>query len=112
MKEAKFYINQQIKVSQKSINLRRGNALRKGDHFDIAEVYALAGDKEKAYYYLDEVNKNKAFPMWWVILFEREPYFDNMRQESRFKKILKDVEDKYQAEHLRVGKWLKEQGLL
>ena len=112
MKEAKFYINQQIKVSQKSINLRRGNALRKGNHFDIAEMYALEGDKEKAYNYLDEVNKNKAFPMWWVILFEREPYFDNMRRESRFKKILKDVEDKYQAEHLRAGKWLKERELL
>jgi tetratricopeptide (TPR) repeat protein len=112
MKEAKFYINLQIKASQKSINLGRGNALLGGDHFDLAEVYALAGDKEKAYYYLDEVNKNKAFPMWWVILFERIPYFINMRQESRFQNILKDVETKYQAEHKRVGKWLKEKGML
>jgi TolB-like protein/AraC-like DNA-binding protein len=112
MKEAKIYINQQIKASQKSIDLRRENAMLKGDHFDIAEMYALSGDKEKAYYYLDEVNKNKAFPMWWVNLFEREPYFDNMRREPRFQKILKDVEAKYQAEHQRVGKWLKEQEMI
>jgi TolB-like protein/AraC-like DNA-binding protein len=112
MKEAKFYINQQIKASQKSINLGRGNALQKGDYFDLAEMYALSGDKEKAYFYLEEVNKNRAFPMWWVILFEREPYFDNIRNEPRFQKILKDVEAKYQAEHERVGEWLKEQGML
>lgn len=112
MKEAKYYIDQQIKYSQESIDLGRLNALQKGDHFDIAEAYALAGNKEKAYYYLDEVNKNKAFVMWWVILFERIPFFDNMRQEPRFQKILKDVEDKYQAEHVRVGKWLEEKGLL
>jgi TolB-like protein/AraC-like DNA-binding protein len=112
MKEAKFYINEQIKACQKSINLGRGNAMLRGDHFDLAEAYALAGDKEKAYYYLDEVNKNRAFPLWWVILFERIPYFINMRQEPRFQNILKDVETKYQAEHIRVGKWLKVRELL
>jgi TolB-like protein/AraC-like DNA-binding protein/tetratricopeptide (TPR) repeat protein len=112
MKEAKYYIEQLIKISKESINVGRLNALQKGSHFDLAEMYAFIGDKEKAYYYLDEVNKNRAFAMWWVILFEREPYFDNMRQEPRFQKILKDVEAKYQAEHVLVGKWLKGKGLI
>jgi TolB-like protein/AraC-like DNA-binding protein/tetratricopeptide (TPR) repeat protein len=112
IKEAKFYINNLIKFYQECINLRRPGAIMKANQFDLAEMYALIGDKEKAYYYLDEVNKNKAFPMWWVILFKYEPLFDNIRQEPRFQKILKDVEAKYQAEHIRVGKWLKEKGLL
>jgi hypothetical protein len=61
---------------------------------------------------LDEVNKNKAFPLWWVTQFKYNPLFNSIRQEPRFQKILKDVEAKYQAEHERVRKWLVSQGLM
>jgi TolB-like protein/AraC-like DNA-binding protein/Tfp pilus assembly protein PilF len=111
-KEAEFYFDQQIKICEESIRLGRWNALQKGAHFDLAGVYACKGDKEKTYYYLDEVNKNRAFPTWWVILFKHDPLFEPIRQEPRFQKILKDVEAKYQAEHERVGKWLVEQGIM
>jgi len=111
-KEAEFYFDQQIKICEESIELGRWNARKKGAHFDLAEVYAFLGDKEKAYYYLDEVNKNHAFPLWWVILFKHEPLLEPVRQEPRFQKILKDVEAKYQAEHERVRKWLKENNML
>ncbi|MBK6285662.1 MAG: hypothetical protein IPF54_26045 [Draconibacterium sp.] len=36
------------------------------------------------------------------------PFFDSIREEPRFQNILKDVEAKYQVNHERVGKWLKE----
>jgi TolB-like protein/AraC-like DNA-binding protein len=111
-KEAKYYFDQQIKIGLESIKLRRWNSIQKGAHFDLAEVYAFLGDKEKAYYYLDEVNKNKSFPLWWVTLFNFHPLLDPIRQEPRFQKILKDVETKYQAEHERVGKWLEENKML
>jgi tetratricopeptide (TPR) repeat protein len=111
-KEAEFYFNQQIKICEESIKLGRWNAIQRGAHFDLAEVYAFLGDKEKAYYYLEEVNKNHSFPLWWVTLFKHEPLLSPIRQEPRFQKILKDVEAKYQAEHERVGKWLREQGML
>jgi hypothetical protein len=78
----------------------------------LAEIYSLLGNKGKAYYYLDEVNKKPAFPVWWVTSFKIVPYFNNIRQEPRFQNILKVVEAKYQAEHDRVGIWLKGKSLL
>jgi TolB-like protein/AraC-like DNA-binding protein len=111
-KEAEFYFNQLIKYLEVSIKLGRWDGVEKRSYFDLAEVYACLGNKEKAYYYLDEVNKNQSFPWYWVILFKREPYFDPIRQEPRFQKILKDVEAKYEAEHERLRKWLLEEGLM
>ena len=111
-KEAKFYFDQQIKIDLESIRLGRWNAISRSAHFDLAGVYAFLGEKEKAYEYLDKVNKNHAFPLSWIILFNHNPLFDPIRQEPRFQKILKDVEAKYQAEHERVQKWLEEEGIM
>ena len=111
-KEAEYYINEQIKYELGSIKLGRLNAIQKYSHFDLAGMYVLIGNNEKAYSYLDEVIKNQAFPSWWIILFKYDPRFNQIRQESRFQKILNEVETKYQAEHERVGKWLAEQGML
>jgi len=110
-KEAEFYFNQQIKFDEESIKLGRVNSIQKGAHFDLALVYAALGDKEKAYQYLDEVNKKQFFPLWWVILFRHDPLFNGIRQEPRFQKILKDVEAKFLAEHERVRKWREKQGM-
>ncbi|HEY3371703.1 MAG TPA: helix-turn-helix domain-containing protein [Prolixibacteraceae bacterium] len=110
--EAKYYFNQQIQYDLESIQLGRWNAVQRGAHFDLAEVYAFLGDKQKAYEYLDEVTKNHAFPRWSIILFKHDPLLDNLRQEPRFQLILKVVESKYQAEHERVRIWLMQQGLL
>ena len=110
--EAEYYFNQQIKIDLESIKLGRWNSIQKGAHFDLAEVYAFLGDKEKAYQFLDEVNKRHSFPLWWVTLFKQHPMFNPIRQEPRFQKILKDVEAKYQAEHERVRKWLVSQGMM
>jgi hypothetical protein len=40
------------------------------------------------------------------------PYYDRIRNEPEFQKIMKDMEFKYQSEHERVRKWLEEQGKL
>ena len=38
------------------------------------------------------------------------PLFDNIRNEPEFQKIVADAEAKYQKEHERVGKLLKDLG--
>ncbi len=111
-KEAEHYFNRQIEFDLECIRLGRLNTSNRRAHFDLAKVYAFRGDKDKAYQYLDEVNKNQAFPLWWVTQFKYNPLLNNIRPEPRFQKILKDVEAKYQAEHERVGKWMKEQGIM
>jgi tetratricopeptide (TPR) repeat protein len=110
--EAEYYFNQQIKISLECIRLGRWNTINRLAHFNLAKVYAFKGDKEKAYRYLDEVNKNQSFDLWWVTEFKYSPFLNSIRQEPRFQKILKNVEAKYQAEHERVRKWLVSQGML
>jgi tetratricopeptide (TPR) repeat protein len=111
-KEAEVYINKSIQNYLEIIKLGRGHEDLYSAHFDMAEIYAFSGDKEKAYNCLDVAIKQPRYPRWWVILYKYVPYFDSIRDEPRFQNILKDVEAKYQVNHKGVGKWLEEKGLL
>ncbi len=111
-KEAEFYINQTIQNYLEIIKLGRGHEDLYGAQFDMAEIYAFSGDKEKAYQCLDIAIKQPLYPKWWVILYKYVPYFDSIRDEPRFQNILKVVEAKYQINHVGVGLWLKEKGLI
>jgi TolB-like protein/AraC-like DNA-binding protein len=111
-KEAEVYINQTIHNYLEIIKLGRGHQDVYSAQFDMAEIYAFWGDKEKAYKCLDEAIKQPLYPKWWVILYKYVPYFDSIRHEPRFQSILKEVEAKYQVNHEQVGKWLEEKGLL
>lgn len=110
-KEAQYYFNQQIRYSEESIKLNRMISQRKVAQFDLAGTYAFLGDKVKAYYYLEDVDKKNAYPLWWIILLKNDPMFNNIRNEDRFQKIERNMESKYNAEHERVMKWLTEQGM-
>jgi hypothetical protein len=54
----------------------------------------------------------KCYTLNDVTLIKNDLLFKSIRSEPEFQKIVKDMEDKYQAEHERVRKWLKEQGKL
>ena len=111
-KEAKSYFNQQIKYSEESIKLGRNSAQTKSAQYNLASTYAFLGDKAKAYNYLDELNKSEFHTLGRIISIKHDPMFESIRNEERFKKILHNMEAKYQAEHERVKKWLEEQGTL
>jgi len=105
-KEAEYFFNKEIELELESIRLGRSITINRQAHLNLAKTYAFLGDREKAYLYLDEVNKNKSFSLWEVNEFKDIPLFSPIRREPRFQKILKEVEAKYQAEHERVRKWL------
>jgi TolB-like protein/Tfp pilus assembly protein PilF len=111
-KEAEYYLNQQIKFDEESIKLGREIAQSKIAYYDMAGAYAFLGDKAKAYKCLDEFNKMNFFQFWLISYAKHDPLFDSIRNEERFQKILKNMIDKYLAEHDRVRKWLAEQGAL
>ncbi len=111
--EAEVYFNQTIQNFLEIIKLGRGGSEDLySAQFDMAEIYACSGDKEKAYKCLDIASKQPLHARWGVILYKYVPYFNSIRDEPRFQNILKDVEAKYQINHERVGKWLEEKGLL
>jgi hypothetical protein len=67
------------------------------------------GDKAKAYENLKIFNHLQSFTLGWVTLLKNDFVSDSLRNELEFQQIVRDVEAKYQTEHERVRKWLKEQ---
>jgi tetratricopeptide (TPR) repeat protein len=110
-KEAEDYFDKQLEYSKNEIKLKRLWAQRLYPYYDIAGISAFRGDKEKAYENLKIFNQRERMPLWVVIFLKTDPLFNSIRNEPEFQQILKEVEAKYQAEHDRVGKWMKEQGI-
>ena len=112
VEEARIYLDQQIKYSQESIKRDRNIAQFMAAYYDLAATYAFLGNKEKAYQYLDDINKGNTCQIRWIFYLKNDPPLESIRNEERFQKILQNYEAKYQAEHERVRKWLEEQGML
>ena len=106
--EADNWINQQRKLCEESIKIGRDYL---GSYYDLAAVCSFFGEKAKAFENLRLFNKFQIVPLWCLTLIKNDPLFNNIRNEQEFKKIVKDAESKYQAEHERVRKWLEEQGM-
>lgn len=107
VEEAKTYFNQQISYAEESIRLNRDYAIRNYAAYDLAGCYAFLGNKAKAYQYLDQFDRNKSCQLVWFIIAKQDPLFASIRNEEHFKRILRNMETKYLAEHERVGKWME-----
>ena len=114
-KEAEYWFDKQKSFSQKAIKLGRMvvNDPWNGAYPSLASLYAFKGEIEKAYEILRLVDHNSVLPLALVDDLKKfNPYYDSIRNEPEFQKIVREVETKYQAEHERVRKWLEEQGKL
>ena len=67
--------------------------------YDLAAAYALMGNKEKAYEWLEKM------PYWYVtyILIRKDPLFNGIRQKPQFKAIIA----KQQSETAEIRKYLE-----
>jgi len=81
-------------------------------NYDLAAVYAFRGEKERAYENLKIFNQRERMPFWMNDLIKYDPLFDKIRDEPEFQQIVRDVEVKYQEEHVRVRQWLEENDML
>jgi hypothetical protein len=70
-------------------------------------LYAFLGEKEKAYENLRMVDKIHICPLWLLNLIKNDPFFNSIRNEPEFQRIVHDLEAKYQAEHERVRRWIE-----
>jgi tetratricopeptide (TPR) repeat protein len=112
-KEADYWFNEQKRYCEESINNKRfSGQISLTSYYDLACVYAFRSEKQKAYENLKVLGQLKIFPKWWLDLIKRDPLLENLRGEPEFRRIVDDIETKYQAEHERVRKWLEEQGML
>ena len=111
-KEADYYFEEQEKWCLESIKLNNWYGRLYAAHYDLACIYVLKGKTEKAFQYLNEVNQSQFFAQWWIAQIKSDPFFDSIRDDERFKKIVNDMSTKYQRQHTRVQFWLKEEGNL
>ena len=109
-KDAEKWFDEQIKISERSLKLGRYYSM--DAYCDMASIYSLTNQKEKAFESLRNFAKNHIFPYYRVKWIKEDPMLNSIRNEPEFQKILKDIESKYEAEHERVGIWLEEQGKL
>jgi len=110
--EARYYFGQMIEHCRRHIGMNSSYG-RDGAVFDIAGVYAFLGEKDSAYFYLEELTRTN----WQVtycleMLNGLDPLFESIRQEERFQQLVGKMEAKYQAEHERVKQWLEENDML
>jgi tetratricopeptide (TPR) repeat protein len=111
--KAEYYFNKQIEIYKRLIELNRSTYQEQSEKYLIlAKVYSAMGEKEKAYKNLKIYNQKQVMSLYDVECLRHDPVLDSIRDEPQFRKILKDVELKYQAEHERVGKWLAKKGKL
>jgi tetratricopeptide (TPR) repeat protein len=113
-KEAEYYFDLQKKYCEESIKLNRGYASDAGAYYDLATIYAVKGEKEKAYENLQLFNnKIGEFIIYgWLWYFKNDLLLDNIRNEPEFQEIFLKIEAKYKRTSEEVRKWLEEQGML
>jgi TolB-like protein len=111
-KEAKDYFILQIKYGEELMRLKRDASQWGAAQYDLASTYCFLGDKEKAYEYLDELDKLKFYQLWFIAYVKHNPLTKTISNEERYQKIIKNMEAKNQAEHERIRKWLEETGQL
>jgi inorganic pyrophosphatase len=80
--------------------------------YSLARIYAITGDKGKAYENLKIWDQDQSVLLVDLISMKNDPSFNNIRNEPEFQKYLKNMEARYQAEHERVKKWMEEQKML
>jgi hypothetical protein len=80
-------------------------------YYDLACIYSFRGDKENALKNLKLFAQNKNCELWMLTDLKNDPLLESIRKEPEFIQVLSEMENKFQAAHDNVGKWLKEKGI-
>lgn len=110
--KAEYYFDKQMEYCLAMQELERSRLSGVWIYYNMAGVYAVRGEREKAFENLRIFNQREMMPFWMVTLIRDDPLFNNLRSDPEFQQIVRDVEAKYQSEHERVRDWLAENDLL
>jgi len=110
--QARYYFREMIRHCKRHIGM---NSIygRMAARFDIAGVYAFQGENDSAYHYLEELTRTNWQTSYSLAMLNGlDPLFEPIRQEERFRQLVRKMETKYQTEHERVRQWLEENDML
>jgi len=111
-KKAEILFDQLALDSERTIRRNRINEPGNYSYYDLACIYSFKGDIKKALKNFKIYSRIKKCELWRLTDVRHEPLINNLRNNSEFQQYQKDLENKYQAEHERVSKWLEEKGML
>jgi adenylate cyclase len=106
--EAKEHIELQIKYCEDRIRLKREDATISGEALsELVQTYAYLGEKEKAYKYLNELEKME-FSAWHFLFTKVNPLVENLWEDEEYQQIIDRQEKKYAEIRAQVDIWEKE----
>ena len=112
MKEkADYHFKVSIKRAEDEIRLNSSNARTYNSHFNLAIIYSILNDKQKALHYLEMIKQSQSVSFHFIDELKTNHMFDNVRQEHEFQQIFKELETKYLEQHEKIKKLLISKGL-
>jgi len=79
---------------------------------NLAMLYSYRGETEKALDHLMIFSEQDNYDYWVLIFVEIDPLVDNIKNLPEFKKILRNIENKFWDRHKRIKESLEEKRLL
>ena len=77
-------------------------------HYILASACAVEGDKVRVYEILKRYKEAQKISDFYINYIKYDPWFDSIRDEPEFQKIVGELESKFQIEHERIRKWLED----
>ena len=109
--EADFHFDGTIKEMVKYIDLKQPSITCLAN-MTLAKIYSVRGERVKAMEYLKKVEDSMGFTIFRIKDFKNCTMLDNIRNEPGFADYLREAEDRYQYEHKKVEKLLRQEGIL
>ena len=81
-------------------------------HLSLAMYYSYKRNTEKALEQLRLFSQQDNYHYWIILFLKIDPLADNIKGQPEFKKILRDIESKFQKNHRRIKTLLKKEDLL
>lgn len=97
--------NDQIADWKQAVALGR---TKNQSHYDLAGVYSVLGQKEKAYQHLRAFDQETDWPWGSAYFIRHDPYFDNLRNDPEFQQIIQQGLQKKTRQRDRIRQLEKE----
>jgi TolB-like protein/AraC-like DNA-binding protein len=109
--EAQPFINEVLNTEKVVVELYIEHLHLHTIYFYLAAAFAFNGQDKKALDLLNRIAKRETVPLFVIQYTRTLPYFENLREKPEFKKIVGEMETKYQDQHEKVKKLLISLGM-
>ncbi len=108
--KATINLLENVESLQEEIEFNMLGAQKYESHFFLFLDFLALGEKEKAFSYLSAMKKMEFVPSWIIADLNYWPGLDEVRNHPVFIDVKETLTSKYQDEHTRIEKLLKERG--